>query len=96
VIQARRKLPLSYIDRLGGMVKKFLDEDLIEGPLDEEEEGTFISNLVITDKKDSDDIRVTLDCKDVNKHIIPSHEPIPTSEELRHKLKGSDNFPKST
>ena len=68
-------------------------EDIIEGPLDIEEPGTFISNLVITDKKDnSGRIRVTLDCQAVNKAIYPTHEPIPSSEELRHKLKGSDIF----
>ena len=47
---------------------------------------------MITDKKGSDRIRVTLDCQDVNKEIYATHEPIPTTEELRHQLNGSDRF----
>ena len=94
IIQPRRRIPLHYVDRLEKEIKKMLDEDIIEGPLDEEEPGTFISNLVITDKKGTDQIRVTLDCQGVNKFIIPTHEPIPTSAELRHKLRGADRFSK--
>ena len=94
VVQPRRRIPLHYRDRLEAELKKMLEEDIIEGPLDEEEPGTFISNLVITDKKDTDQIRVTLDCQCVNKFIQPTHEPIPTSGELRHQLLGSDRFSK--
>ena len=82
------------MDRLEVELEKISKEDIIEGPSDEEEPGTFISNLVITDKKGTDQIRVTLDCQSVNKFIQPTHEPIPTSAELRHKLLGSDRFTK--
>ena len=54
VIQPRRKIPLHYVDKLEEEIKKMIEEDIIEGPLDEEEKGTFISNLVIADRKDSD------------------------------------------
>ena len=70
-----------------------ISEDIIEGPVDIKVPGTFLSNLVITDKKGTDKIRVTLDCQEVNKSIYPTHEPIPTVEELRHELRGSDRFP---
>ena len=92
VIQAPRRIPLHYMSRLESELKKMKSEDIIEGPLEIEEPGTFISNLVVTDKKDSDRIRVTLDCQAVNKVIYPTHEPIPSSDELRQKLKGSDRF----
>ena len=62
-------------------------EDIIEGPIEVKEPGTFLSNLVITDKKDTDRIRVTLDCQSVNKEIYPMDKPIPTSEELRYDLR---------
>ena len=94
VVQPRGRIPLHYMDRLEVELKKMLEEDIIEGPLEEEEPGTFISNLVITDKKDINQIRVTLDCQSVNKFIRPTHEPIPTSGELRHQLLGSDRFSK--
>ena len=92
VIQPGRRIPLHYMDRLKSELKNMKDEDIIEGPIEIEEPGTFISNLVITDKKDSDRIRVTLDCQAVNKVIYPTHEPIPTSDELRHNLIASDRF----
>ena len=92
VIQPARRIPLHYIGRLEDELKKMLKEDIIEGPIDVEEPGTFLSNLVITDKKDSDRIRVTLDCQAVNKFIYATHETIPSSDELRHSLKGNDRF----
>ena len=92
VIQPGRRIPLHYMDRLKSELEKMKQEDIIEGPVDIEEPGTFLSNLVITDKKDSNSIRVTLDCQAVNKEIYPTHEPIPTSDELRHDLLGSNRF----
>ena len=67
-------------------------DDIIEGPINIERPGTFLSNLVITQKKGTDDIRVTLDFQDVKKNIYAINEPIPTTEELRHKLRGNDRF----
>ena len=57
-----------------------LKEDIIEVPIEIEEPGTFVSNLVITGKKGSDNIRVTLDYQTVNKEIYPTHEPMPTTD----------------
>ena len=60
-------------------------DDIIEGPSEVEEPGTYISNLVITDKKwdqSGRKIHVTFDCQAVNKDIYQTHEPVPTSDEL--------------
>ena len=101
VIQAPRRIPLHYTQPLEDHLKELLAEDVIEGPLVEEEEGSWISNLVITDKKwdgpdaragDRIQIRANLDCRPLNEHCYQTHEPIPTTEELRHKLRGSDTF----
>ena len=35
IIQPGRRIPLHYVDRLEKEIKKMLDEDIIEGPLDE-------------------------------------------------------------
>ena len=61
VIYPRRRIPLHYIDRLEVELEKMLKGDIVEGPLDQEEPGTFISNLVITDKRDTNQIRVILE-----------------------------------
>ena len=62
----------------------------------EEKEGKWSSNLVITDKNKTAkqeggrvQIRAILDCKELNHHVYQAHEHIPTSEELRHQLRGS-------
>ena len=92
VIQSPKRILLHYVSRLKTEIESMVKDGVIEGPLSTEEPGTFLSNLVITDKKNTDRIRVTLDCTSVNEVVYPTHEPIPTTEELRHKLKGSDRF----
>ena len=93
VVQPPRRIPLHYVDQLRDEIIKMVDEDIIECPLETEEPGTYISNLVITDKKwDPKRIRVTLVCQQVNKDIYQTHEPIPTTEELRNKLEESNRF----
>ena len=103
VIQPPRRIPLHYRQPLKDHLEELLKEDVIEGPLKEEEEGTWISNLVITDKKwegdesrtgDRVQIRANLDLRPLNKFVYQTHEPIPTPEELRHELLGSDRFSK--
>ena len=92
VIQPPRRIPLQYLSKLKKEIDSMKKDDIIEGPISIERPGTFLSNLVITEKKGTDKIRVTLDCQDVNKNIYATHEPIPTTEELRHELRGSDRF----
>ena len=92
VIQPLRRIPIHYRERLRQELGKMKEEDIIEGPITIEEPGTFLSNLVITDKKGTDRIRATLDCQAVSKAIYATHEPISTSDELRHYLGGSDRF----
>ena len=94
VIQPPRRIPLQYLSKLKQEISNMKRDDIIEGPIDIERPGTFLSNLVITEKKGTDKIRVTLDCQDVNRNVYATHEPIPTTEELRHELKGSDRFTK--
>ena len=101
MVQPPRRIPLHYVEPLKDHLKELLEQDVIEGPLAEEEEGRWISNLVITDKKwdtgaknpgDRVQIRANLDCRELNEWVYQTHEPIPTAEELRHQLKGSNKF----
>ena len=63
VIQPPRRVPMYYRERLRQELEKMKEEDIIEGPTTIEEPGIFLSNLVITDKKGTDRIHVTLDCQ---------------------------------
>ena len=51
IIQPPRRILLHYIQPLKEHLAEMIEQDVIEGPLSEEEEGSWISNLVITDKK---------------------------------------------
>ena len=51
IIQPPRRIPLLYVQPLKDHLAEMIKEDVIEGPLLEEEEGSWISNLVITDEK---------------------------------------------
>ena len=73
------------MERLKQELKTIVEEDIIEGLLEDEVKGTFISNLVITDRKNTDCIRLTLECQAVNNNIFATNESIPMIEELRHK-----------
>ena len=83
---------------------ELLEQDVIEGPLQEEERGTWISNLVITTKawdKEKDkrpgkrvQIRANLDFRPLKEVVYQTHKLIPTVAELQHTMKGSTRFPK--
>ena len=101
VVQPPRRIPLHYQEPLREHIQELLEAGVIEGPLQHEEEGTWVSNLVITGKKwdteekkkgDRIQIRANLDCRPLNKVVYQTHEPIPTPEELRHTLRGSERF----
>ena len=81
------------MDRLEAELKKMLNEDIIEGPLDEEEPSTFIGNLVITDKKGTDQIRVMLDCQGVNNSSFQLINPYQQVGSYNTNLRGQINFP---
>ena len=97
VVQPPRMIPLHYQEPLKKHIQELLEAGVIESPLQHEEEGTWVSNLVITGKKwdteekksgDRVQIRNNLDCRPLNKVFYQT----PTPEELRHALRGSKRF----
>ena len=81
IIQPPRWIPLHYIQPLKEHLAEMIKEDVIEGPLAEEEEGSWISNLVITDKKwdgaheegQRTQIRANLDLRPLNTFVYQTH-----------------------
>ena len=78
VVQPPRRIPLHYQEPLREHIQELLEAGVIEGPLQHEEEGTWVSNLVITGKKwdteekrrgDRVQIRANLDCRPLNKVV---------------------------
>ena len=93
VAQGRRPIPHQLREAAQEKLKYLLDNDLIEGPLPAEECKGWIHNIVVTKKGwSSSEVRINVDTKKMNQYIIKKTIPIPTTEDLRHNLEGSDRF----
>ena len=84
---------MHYKDRLKAHLDELKAAGVMLGPLDSKDAIGWISNPVISGKKwDSRKIRVNLDLRDMEEAVKPSHFPMPTPDDLRHKFAGSDTF----
>ena len=97
VAQKQRPVAQHFMEPLRRHLDELLDADVIEGPLGSEHATGWVSNIVITAKKYTpdnklSDIRMTLDTRSMQGAVKMVHFPIPTVEQLRHQLQGSDRF----
>lgn len=88
VIQKLRRLPLAVLGKVEERLRELLESGIIE-KVDKPTE--WISPMVIV-IKDSGDIRLCLDMRQVNKAIKRETYPLPTLEEMRVKLSGARFF----
>ena len=91
IAQSVRRVPFQLREK----VDKKLDELLAADIIEEVPEGptSWISPLVIIPKPDGD-IRVCVDMRRANEAIVRERHPIPSVEELLHRLNGSTMFSK--
>ena len=94
VVQKQRPIPLGLRDKVEEHLKELLENDIIEGPLDSTEPHEWVSNAMITLKKESGQIRLNVEMRHVNLAIKPTHYALPTVNELRHQLNGATRFTK--
>ena len=93
VTQGKRPIPIQLREATLKKLQELKEHDLIEGPLPISECKGWVTNMVITKKKwDSDEVRINIDTKRMNDQLVPTKIPIPTPEQLRHKMEGSDRF----
>ena len=93
VAQGRRQIPHQLREAAEEKLRYMLDNDLIKGPLPHEECKGWIHNIVDRKKSwDSKEVRINVDTRRMNRHIVKKTITIPTTEELRHNLRGSDRF----
>ena len=93
ITQPKRPIPLQLREATLRKLKELKENDLIEGPLPPRECKGWLTNMVITKKKwDENEVRINIDTKRMNNQLVPTKIPIPSPEELRHTLKGSDRF----
>ena len=93
VQQKQRPIAHHFLPRFKSHLDELKAAGVVSGPLESSEATGWVSNPVITGKKwDAQKIRVNLDLRDMEKAVEPTHFPMPSAEELRHRLAGSDRF----
>ena len=70
VAQKQRPISLCLRDKVEEHLKELLEKD-IEGPLDSTEPHEWVSNAMVTRKKESGQIRLNVDIRHVNLAIKP-------------------------
>ena len=85
-----RKTPIEYQEK----ISKELDSLEAQGAIIKVTEPTEWVNSMTYPVKPDGDLRICIDCKDLNKSIIREHYKPPTLEEITHKLIGAKVFSK--
>ena len=89
--QPQRKIPFAKRPQLEKILDELESEDIVEKvacPTD------WVSNLVLTPKADPKELRMNIDMTTVNPAIKRTRHAIPTTDELKYKLNGSQHFTK--
>ncbi|XP_038121457.1 uncharacterized protein K02A2.6-like [Culex quinquefasciatus] len=86
--QRLRRLPFATLERVEDKLNDLLAKDIIERV---SEPCTWVSPLVVV-LKDSGDIRLCIDTRQVNKAVLRETHPLPTIEDIRWKLNGATVF----
>ena len=90
-VQPRRKIPFAKRPQLEKILDELESEDIVEKvecPTD------WVSNLVLTPKANPKELQMNIDMTTVNPAIKRAHHVIPTIDELKYKLNGSQHFTK--
>jgi len=88
-VQKQRRISLLLKDKFDEILDKWEQMDIIEDVGDEPTE--WCSNVVLTPKKDRENIRASLDMTDANKYQR-TRRAIPTLRELETRLNGAKYF----
>ena len=91
VIQAQRRIPFHIRKKVETELDRLEKDDIIE-----KVEGAtqWVSPLVITPKKNSEEIRICVDMRLPNTSILRTRHPMPTTDELISDLNGACHFSK--
>ena len=86
-----KQVPVAYQEKVSKHLQELRESGKIEdvGP---KEHCPWISNIVITEKKQKDQIRMNIDAREVNKALKRTKQHIETVQEIRHKLTGATRF----
>ena len=86
-----RPPPLAYREQLSSHLEQLRQANKIED-VDKNEHCPWVSNVVITEKKQKNQIRMNIDMREPNKAIMRTKRHVETIQEIRHKLSGAVRF----
>ena len=86
-----RPVPLAYRTKLSAHLQSLREENKIED-VNPNDHCPWISNVVITEKKQKGQIRMNIDMREANKALHRTKRHVETIQEIRHKLQGAIRF----
>lgn len=89
IAQPYRRIPIALENRVIAKLNEMLEQDIIEYV---NQPSCWISPMVIVPKKE--EIRICIDMRRANCAILREHFPLPTFEEISHKLLGCQFYSK--
>ena len=89
VAQAHRRIPFSVRPKLEAELEKLEADDVIERV---EKPTSWVSPVVITPKRSSNEIRLNVDMREANKAILRTHTVMPTLDDIINELNRATVF----
>ena len=89
VVNPPRRLPVAMKERVEKELQRMQAQGVIES-VDEPTE--WVSNMVATHKKETNDVRICIDPRDLNKALMRPHHPMRTVEEVAAQMSGATIF----
>ena len=89
VAQAHRRIPFSVRPKLEAELEKLEADDIIERV---EKPTSWVSPVVITPKRSSNEIRLNVDMREANKAIPRTHTAMPTLDDIINELNRATVF----